>query len=105
MLQRAEGLLALAQQAQGPQQAGEDDQGHAQVQPELPGIGQCRGREDFILALADQHAEAALGHAPVQALVGIAGCVLGQYARFTASIRQLGQQRITGHYHAAGVDT
>ncbi|MCY1176124.1 hypothetical protein D9M73_163850 [compost metagenome] len=104
MLQRAEGLLALAQQAQGPQQAGEDDQGHAQVQPELPGIGQCRGREDFILALADQHAEAALGHAPVQALVRVAGRVLGQHTCFTAAVRQPGQQGVASHHHAAAID-
>ncbi|MNG94321.1 hypothetical protein D3C79_533280 [compost metagenome] len=104
LFQRAEGLLALAQQAQGPQQAGENHQGHAQVQPELPGIGQRRGREDFVLALADHHAETPLGQAPVQALVRVAGRVLGQHACFTAVVRQPGQQGVAGHDHAAAID-
>ncbi|MNN19454.1 hypothetical protein D3C81_1326970 [compost metagenome] len=73
MLQGTERFLAFAQQAQGPGQAGENHQGHAQVQPELAGVGLRRGRKNRFVALADHHAEAAFGNPPVQALVGATG--------------------------------
>ncbi len=81
LLQRREGVLTLAQQAQGPSQAGQDHQRHAKGQPELPGIGRVDGPGDLVLALADDEGKAMLGPAPEDALVSVTLQILGQRAR------------------------